>query len=924
MKKLITAVIVLTTTSAWGSPIDWAQAEMVAERFTQSAVTLTPSAKLQRVVRKGTAASDAGAPLYVFNRAGGNGFVIVAGDDAATPVLGYSTQGAFSYDNMPENLRQWLALNERYVQACAGNQALPRGASQGVPVVSPLLGDIHWGQGHPFNDLCPTYGTGTHYYVGCVATAATQIMRFHSYPEHGTGSKTITVDGKDVSADFGSTTYYWDRMLPTYDGEDYTTEQGMAVATLAAHFGVAVDMEYQPAGSGAHSMVVPQALRDYFNYDQALTMRKRDYYSSEEWLQLIKSELDAGRPVYYAATSETGSSGHAFVCDGYDSEGFVHINWGWYGTSDGYFLVSHLDPDDLGIGGGTGGYNLDQEIITGIQPPADGTFYERPIYNALSMRLITQDANSFNVMITVENFDTKPFTGELGVVLVRDGEIIKVLKSEQRNIDGFANGRTGILAMASIYDIPKQVGDDIPEGDATVWMAFREDAGSRWQLMRYCRGRDSRNKPYVGFFNTSVAGGTITTLDDSGSHPDVTILSTLEPQGEVYEGGSALFNLRLRNNSDNVRLRNIVVRFTSTASESVSFDYENTVNVYDAVNEDVSLLVNLDDEMPQGEYRLTVFEKGFEQYPFELSNGGGIVNVLPRATVPVMRLTTAVQWRRADSQEIINQGDNIYFALNTRNYGSAGNVGVILNLVDVNDPTKRYIYQQSNATVERGEAKTFTFYRKLPVDPGVYRVVVSYVTDDGNITDDIYNDNYPLEINVGEASNIYLNAVSLDLPDYVVKGEILEGSITLSAPSDHSGYVYVRMRQYTLTNGGIVYMGNQQIAEGEERTISISNRINFEPGRYLIMVEAKRGTTEGTIGNYVNCYKLIDVVTEPPVVVVAGDVNGDGEVTGSDVTALYNHILFNEDTPTFNGDQNGDGEVTGSDVTAVYNIILGI
>ena len=86
----------------------------------------------------------------------------------------------------------------------------------------------------------------------------------------------------------------------------------------------------------------------------------------------------------------------------------------------------------------------------------------------------------------------------------------------------------------------------------------------------------------------------------------------------------------------------------------------------------------------------------------------------------------------------------------------------------------------------------------------------------------------------------------------------------------------------------------------------------------------KRGTTEGTIGNYVNCYKLIDVVTEPPVVVVAGDVNGDGEVTGSDVTALYNHILFNEDTPTFNGDQNGDGEVTGSDVTAVYNIILGI
>ena len=914
----------LVNISAWSSPIDWTKAEAIATRFAKSALSQPQSTQWHRVASKGTTSSDDNSLLYVFNQAGGHGFVIVAGDDAAEPILGYSTEGSFSYENMPDNLRYWLELNELYVKACANRQVTARQVSQGTPIVAPLLGDILWGQGSPYNNMCPTYDGGTHYYVGCVATAATQIMRYYRYPEHGSGSKTITVNGQQVTADFGNATYDWDNMLPTYDGVNYTTSQANAVATIAAHFGVAVNMEYQPAGSGAHSMEVPNALREYFSYDQAVTMRKRDYYSSSEWLQLIKSELDAGRPVYYAASSDVGSSGHAFVCDGYDSEDFVHINWGWYGTSNGYFLVSHLDPDDLGIGGGTGGYNLDQEIVTGIQPPTSGTTYERPLYNSLSMRLITQSANDFNVMITVENFDTKPFTGDLGVALVRDGEILKVLKTEQRNIAGFANGHTGLLAMASIYDIPKQVGNDIPDGEATVWMVFREDGQSPWQLMRYCRGRDSRNKPYVGFFKTEVSGGRILTLDDSGFHPDVTLLSALEPEGEVYEGGSALFNLKLRNNSSDVRLRNIVVRFTNTADESQFFDYENSVNVYDAVEENVSLLVNLDEEMPHGEYRLTAFEKGFEDYPFELTQGDGIVNVLPAALTPVMRLTTAVQWRRADSQEIINQGDNIYFALNARNYGAAGNVGVILNLVDVNDPSKSYIYQQSNATVERGEARTFTFYRKLPVDPGTYRVVVSYVTDNGVVTDDVNNDNYPVTITVGQASNIFLNAVAIDLPNYVVKGEMLVGTLTLSAPIAHSGNVYVRMRQYTLTNGGILYMGNQQIAAGEEKTINISSRINFEPGRYLIMVEAKHGATEGTVGNYVNCYKLIDVVTEPPVVVVPGDVDGDGLVTTTDVTLLYNILLNDDYTGVVNGDQDGDSSITASDVTVVYNILMGV
>ena len=915
---------------AWSAPVNWEQAQAIATRFGQSVQCWQVTPQWHRVGRN--APATATAPYYVFNRADGNGFVIVAGDDTAPPILGYATQGSFSYDNMPPNLRTWMQLNERYVQAVAargGKAPATKGNGSTTSLLhsittkfSPLLGDIHWGQGTPYNDQCPIYtGTDgtTHYYVGCVATAATQIMRYHQYPDQGNGTKTITVNGQQYTADFGATTYDWAHMLPSYDDVDATVQERNAVATLAAHFGIAVDMEYMPAGSGAHSMMVPQALRDYFCYDSAVTMRKRDYYSSDEWLRLILDELDAGRPVYYAASSEVGSSGHAFVCDGYDSEGFVHINWGWYGQSDGYFLVNHLDPDDLGIGGGTGGYNLDQEIITGIQRPTGTTLYERPIYNALSMRLITQDANAFNVMVTIENFDTKPFTGQLGVALVRDRNIVQVLKQEDISIAGFDGSRTGLLAMHSIYDIPKAV-QAVDDGEATVWMVFREDADSPWQLMRYCRGRDARNKPYVGYFTTTVADGKIQSLDDSGSHPDVTLLSPLQPQGKVYAKGSAAFDLKLRNNSPDVRLKNIVIRFTSTDDPRTYYDYENPVNVYDASQEQLQLLVNLTEDMPEGEYQLAAFEKGYEQYPFEQTQGDGMVQVLPQAQTPVMRLTTTVQWTKADATDFINQGDKVYFALNTRNYGTAGNVGVILNLIDVTDPAKAYIYQQANATVAQGEAKTLTFYRKLPVDPGTYRVIVTYVTDDGQITPDDNNDLYPLTIQVGEASDIFLNAVAINLPDRVVKGERMQGSITLAAPDAHSGTVYVRMRQYTLTNGGILYMGNQSIPAGQQKTIDFSSRIDFEPGRYLIMVEAKRGATEGTIGNYANCYKLIEVVTELPT--LKGDVTGDGKVDISDVNAVIN-IMLGKAASLPAADINADGTVDISDVNAVINIMLG-
>ena len=908
----------MTAMAAMGSPISKQQALEVAQRFLGPHTSVTGLRQAPTRIT-GTDNSDL---LYVFNSSR-RGWVIVAGDDQAIPVLGYSDHGSLDLSKAPANMLAWIELSKQYVEACSSSSAATHAARIGTPVQPPLLGDICWGQGAPFNLLCPTYqndGQTTNYYVGCVATAATQIMKLHNYPPKGTGSKTYTSNGLTLTADFGSTTYDWDLILPEYTSAT-TAQQQNAVATLAAHFGIAVEMEYAPSGSGALSQLVPAALRDYFGYDSAVTMHKRDYYSTSEWMQLIKSEIDAGRAVFYGASSDVSNSGHAFVCDGYDTEDYVHINWGWNGTSNGYFLVSHLDPSTLGIGGGTGGYNLDQEIVTGIQPPTGlGTQALRPLYNPMSMRLYTQTSSDFGIITSVENHDTRPFTGDLAVVAVRNDTIIAVLKTFSAQIDGFAGGHSGLLAMKTIDGISKNVGN-VPDGPCTIRMAFREDASAQWNIMRYCRGRDSRGLPYIGQFSATVAGGTLGEIDGSCQVPDVSLLTPLAPDGDVYAQGSAHFNVTLRNNSGDVRLKNIVIRFTSAEDPNVFFDYENAVNCYDEVTEDLSLLVNLDDNMPQGQYLLSAYEKGFPDYPFTQAQPSKPITVLPPATLPVMRLTQHVLWQMPGDNTIINQGDNVYFALNTRNYGAPGTVGVILYLVDTANPTKRYMYQQANASVAKGEAKTLTFYRKLPLDPGTYRVQIAYATEDGHITDDNLSPALNDMVTVQPAPAIAYRITEAKFPRRVKKGEQIQGSVTITAEESFSGTVYVRMRQYTLTNGGILNMGSVKLNPGESKTINVKQTINFDAGRYTLMYEAKAGSAELVVGSYNDAYRLIDVVDDS---FTLGDINADGVVDVQDVNMTINTILGRDTRIDMQVacDVNGDGAVDVADVNAIINIIL--
>lgn len=325
--------------------------------------------------------------VYVFQSANANGFVLVAADDKAQPILGYSTESKFLIPGAaasPE-ATYWISdyskqiaslkLNPNYsipseVSAAWqkwSTNSIMAGPSVLTTPVAPMLTTL-WNQNPYYNQLCPTNTP-----AGCVATAMAQIMKFWNNPTVGTGNHSYTASGFGVlSANFGTTTYDWANM-PNNVTASSTATQKTAVATLMYHCGVAVDMNYNPSGSG--SQVISQgssmpsaenALKNYFGYKSSIRGQKRIDYTDSTWHKMLMFEIDNARPILYAGFGAVG--GHAFVFDGYDATEMFHINWGWGGLSNGYFVVNSLNPSALGTGGGGGNFNSGQQALVMIEP----------------------------------------------------------------------------------------------------------------------------------------------------------------------------------------------------------------------------------------------------------------------------------------------------------------------------------------------------------------------------------------------------------------------------------------------------------------------------------------------------------------------------------------------------------------------------
>ena len=304
----------------------------------------------RRLQKKGMDyASDA---YYMFRNKEDNRLVVISGDQRMRSILGY-TDNAIEDNMMPDGLaellttykRQYAALSPDCQTECKSN--LNKGER--------LLKTPDWGQWAPFNLRTPLS-----YPTGCAATAMSIVMRYHQWPVMGQGSKTHIWKDSVMTADFEHTRYDWDNMPMSYDS--YTTAQAEAVSLLMRHAGIAVEMYYAAESSGARQSLVPGALTQHFRYAATTRLVSAADYDAATWEKMMRSEIDADRPVIYTGESTMGRGSHGFVLDGY-RDNLFHFNFGWNGSGNGYFAISAFSSTSTAFE-----FANQQQAVIGIKP----------------------------------------------------------------------------------------------------------------------------------------------------------------------------------------------------------------------------------------------------------------------------------------------------------------------------------------------------------------------------------------------------------------------------------------------------------------------------------------------------------------------------------------------------------------------------
>lgn len=439
MKRLLHIQFLLVLLLALGySPLQakritqW-QAQQQAYSFWGKQMPQKAKAKSRTAIT--ASPSDA---YYVFNNDAG-GFVIIAGDDAVTPVLGYTSTGSFDAENLPDGLKDLLKSYERQIAALGDNYVANQTATRAAFTGEKLLNTAKWNQGNPFNKYTPN-----NYVTGCVATAGAIVMKHHGYPAKGTGSHSYTWNGKTLTANFGHD-YDWASMPDKYDGTNDVAFDG--VARLMSDLGVAVEMQYDKDGSGAYIGNLVTALQKYYGYSKLSHLMAIEDVGAEAWNSRLREEIDANRPVLYAA-SDPARGGHAFVIDGYKDESFS-VNWGWGGYCNGFYQIGALNPESNGKPEGDK-YNVGQSAVFGMEP-SDGTekisgmgfltnVGELQMLN-MNITDVKKGQNGVIFCAPIGNTGDQPYTGEAAVALMNaKGEMREIVSSSSKTFNNLSRG----------------------------------------------------------------------------------------------------------------------------------------------------------------------------------------------------------------------------------------------------------------------------------------------------------------------------------------------------------------------------------------------------------------------------------------------------------------------------------------------------
>ena len=521
---------------AWAESINESQARAIASRFMASRAVPSTSIKMaHKAPRLGSTAGDKAA-YYVFN--GNDGYVIVAGDDSAPAILGYSERGSFDAQDLPEAMQDLL---ESYVEQIAaisqGARAAQRLASRNA--IAPLV-HATWSQNNPYNILFPYVPNGKHAVVGCVATAMAQVMYYWQWPQEPTQtipaytSSTLNIDMSALSP----VTFNWNAMRDTYETSDTTSIEAQAAATLSLYCAQSVEMDFLESSSAAYTAEIPAALSTYFDYNPGAHVLNRCNYTSQEWADVLYSELVARRPVIYAGSKMTG--GHAFICDGYDGNGMFHINWGWNGKSNGYFLLNVLNPEEQGTGSasGTFGYILSQRAVVGIKPRGE----EGNVFELTSVDVSLDDYTG------VRSFNSDPFTAIVsGRFYNYTSDVMAV-----RLGWGLYQGETMVSKLYSAYNLnlhpsrniyhkrkELEFGANMTSGTYRILPIYSEYGQDNW---RPCAGAD---KNYI---EVAIDGNSCTfTGHGTAGERDYTV-NDITMTGNMHNGRPVDINVGLTNN----------------------------------------------------------------------------------------------------------------------------------------------------------------------------------------------------------------------------------------------------------------------------------------------------------------------------------------------------------------------------------------
>ena len=367
MKKqfLLLSLFLFATLTTWAERIDVATARKVAQHVAiQQAGSGLRSADDLSVVYAAAPgkqaalrsfADEGDADYFVFNVGNNRGFVIVSGEDRVRPVLGYADKGTFDPDNLPDNMRAWLANYQEQITWAADHldTASPEVSAEWSRYLTGaslraengvLLETADWDQGNPYNKLTPYVPGRGQAPTGCVATAMGIIMKYHNWPKEANAANRVTNhNGKEVTY----APYNWDNMLSSYTAGNYTDAQANEVAQLLWHCGANANMMYGAEESSAYIYDAAKALSQVFGYPNTRIVAQEGR-TDAEWNNMMKFQLGEKRPILYSIKSF--DSGHAVVIDGYQSglSTLYHVNWGWGGACNGYYSLNLLDPNETG------------------------------------------------------------------------------------------------------------------------------------------------------------------------------------------------------------------------------------------------------------------------------------------------------------------------------------------------------------------------------------------------------------------------------------------------------------------------------------------------------------------------------------------------------------------------------------------------